>query len=175
MTDGLNIAEWVHMLRWPDNREAYRALQSLQEASDLDNAVYAYIDTFIEMMRDSNSYIRTRGLTLIACNAKWDEEGKIDGIIDEYLGHATDNKPITARQCIKSLPKLAEAKPHLMPYIASSLRQADTSQYADSMKPLIQNDIRDALLALDSMQCDSINKSEANVHPQINEKESIKW
>ena len=152
MTDGLNIAEWVHMLRHPNNREAYRALQSLQEASDLDSAVYAYIDTFIEMMRDSNSYIRARGLTLIACNAKWDEEGKIDGIIDEYLGHATDNKPITARQCIKSLPKLAEAKPHLMPYIASSLRQADTSQYADSMKPLIQNDIRDALLALDSTQ-----------------------
>ena len=31
MTDGLNIAEWVHMLRCPNNREAYRALQSLQE------------------------------------------------------------------------------------------------------------------------------------------------
>lgn len=159
MADGLNIAEWVHMLRCPDNREAYRALQSLQEASDLDDAVYAYIDAFIEIMRNSNSYIRTRGLTLIAHNAKWDEEGKIDGIIDEYLGHATDSKPITARQCIKSLPKLAEAKPHLMPYIVSSLRQADTSQYADSMKPLIQNDIRDALLALDSMQCGSIKNA----------------
>lgn len=164
MADGLNIAEWVHLLRCPNNREAYRALQSLQEVSDHDDAVYAYIDTFIEMMRDSNSYIRTRGLTLIACNAKWDEEGKIDGIIDEYLGHATDNKPITARQCIKSLPKLAEAKPHLMPHITSSLRQASTSQYADSMKPLIQNDIRDALLALDSMQCGSIKKSKASAN-----------
>lgn len=152
MTDGLSIVEWVHMLRCPDNREAYRALQSLQEASELGNAVYAYIDAFIEMMRDSNSYIRTRGLTLIAHNAKWDEEGKIDGIIDEYLDHATDDKPITARQCIKSLPKLAEAKPNLMPHIASSLRQTDISQYADSMKSLIQNDIRDTLLALDSMQ-----------------------
>ena len=152
MTGGLSIVEWVHMLRCPDNREAYRALQSLQEASELDNAVYAYIDTFIEMMRDSNSYIRTRGLTLIAHNAKWDEEGKIDGIIDEYLDNATDDKPITARQCIKSLPKLAEAKPNLMPHIASSLRQTDISQYADSMKSLIQNDIRDTLLALDSMQ-----------------------
>ena len=151
MADDLNIAEWVHMLRCPNNREAYRALQSLQELSDQNDTVYAYIDTFIEMMRDSNSYIRTRGLTLIACNAKWDEKGKIDGIIDEYLAHATDNKPITARQCIKSLPKLAEAKPHLMPHIASSLRQADASQYADSMRPLIQTDIRDALLTLDSM------------------------
>lgn len=152
MPEGLNIAEQVRVLRSSSNREAYRALQSLQETSDVDDAVYAHIDSFIEMMRDSSSYVRTRGLALIACNAKWDEEGKIDGIIDEYLGHATDNKPITARQCIKSLPKLAEAKPHLMPYIASSLRQADTSQYADSMKPLIQNDIRDALLALDSTQ-----------------------
>lgn len=152
MLDGLNIEELVRMLRCPNNREAYRALRSLQEASDLDDAAYAHIDAFIEMMRDSNSYIRTRGLTLIAHNAKWDEEGKIDGIIDEYLDHATDDKPITARQCIKSLPKLAEAKPNLMPHIASSLRQTDISQYADSMKSLIQNDIRDTLLALDSMQ-----------------------
>lgn len=152
MLDDLNIAEQVCMLRCPNNREAYRALQSLQEASDLDDAVYEHIDTFIEMMRDSNSYVRTRGLTLIACNAKWDEARKIDGIIDEYLDHVTDDKPITARQCIQSLPKLAEAKPHLIVRIASSLRQANISQYADSMRPLVQNDIRDALLVLDSMQ-----------------------
>ena len=152
MLYGLNIAEQVRMLRCPNNRDAYRALQSLQEASDLDDAVYAHLDVFIEMMRDSNSYVRTRGLALIACNAKWDEAGKIDGIIDEYLDHVTDDKPITARQCIQSLPKLAQAKTHLMPRIASSLRHADTSQYAGSMRPLVQNDIRDALLALDSTQ-----------------------
>lgn len=152
MSEGLSIAEQVRVLRSSNNREAYRALQSLQEASDVDDAVYAHIDIFIEMMRDSSSYVRTRGLTLIACNAKWDEAGKIDGIIDEYLDHVTDVKPITARQCIKTLPKLAQAKPHLMPRITSSLRHADTSAYADSMRSLVQNDIREMLLALDSMQ-----------------------
>lgn len=152
MLDGLSIKEQVRMLRCPNNREAYRALQSLQEASDLDDAVYTHLDAFIEMMHDSNSYVRTRGLTLIACNAKWDEAGRYDEIIDEYLDHVTDEKPITARQCIKSLPKLAQAKPHLMPRIASSLRHADTSAYADSIRPLVQNDIRETLLALDSMQ-----------------------
>lgn len=152
MSEGLSIAEQVRVLRSSNNREAYRALQSLQKASDLDDAVYAHIDIFIEMVRDSSSYVRTRGLTLIACNAKWDEAGKIDGIIDEYLDHVTDDKPITARQCIKSLPKLAEAKPRLIPRIASLLRQADASQYTDSMRSLVQNDIRDTLLALDSMQ-----------------------
>lgn len=152
MPEGLNIAEQVRVLRSSSNREAYRALQSLQETSDVDDAVYVHIDSFIEMMRDSNSYVRTRGLTLIACNAKWDEAGKIDGINGEYLEHVTDDKPITARQCIQSLPKLAEAKPHLMPRIVSSLRHADTSAYADSMRSLVQDDIRDVLLALDSMQ-----------------------
>lgn len=152
MPDCLNIAEQVCMLRCPNNRDAYRALQSLQEASDLDDAVYAHIDTFIEMMHDSSSYVRTRGLTLIACNAKWDEAGRIDEIIDEYLNHVTDDKPITARQCIKSLLKLSEAKPHLVPRITSSLRHADISRFADSMRPLFQNDICDALLALDPMQ-----------------------
>ena len=152
MPDCLNIAEQACMLRCPNNRDAYRALQSLQEASDLDDAVYAHIDTFIEMMHDSSSYVRTRGLTLIACNAKWDEAGRIDEIIDEYLNHVTDDKPITARQCIKSLLKLFEAKPHLVPRIASSLRHADISRFADSMRPLFQNDICDALLALDPMQ-----------------------
>lgn len=152
MPEGLSVAEQVRVLRSSNNREAYRALQSLQETSDSDDAVYAHIDIFIEMMRDSNSYVRTRGLVLIACNAKWDEAGKIDGIIDEYLNHVTDDKPITARQCIKSLLKLSEAKPHLVPRIASSLRHADISRFADSMRPLVQNDICDALLALDPMQ-----------------------
>lgn len=110
MPEGLNIAEQVRVLRSSSNREAYRALQSLQETSDVDDAVYVHIDSFIEMMRNSNSYVRTRGLTLIACNAKWDEAGKIDGIIDEYLEHVTDDKPITARQCIQSLPKLCRSE-----------------------------------------------------------------
>lgn len=44
------------------------------------------------MIDSDNSYIRTRGLTLIACNAKWDKDNKIDEIIDEYLKHIEDVK-----------------------------------------------------------------------------------
>ena len=40
-------------------------VQSLQEASDLDDAVYARIGTFVEMMRGSDSYVRTRGLDIL--------------------------------------------------------------------------------------------------------------
>ena len=40
-------------------------VQSLQEASDLDDAVYARIGTFVEMMRGSDSSVRTRGLDML--------------------------------------------------------------------------------------------------------------
>ena len=144
-----NVGDWVFRLRSPDNKVAYCALKELVEASGQSSAVYAYLDSFISMMRDSNSYVRTRGLTLIACNARWDAGGRIDGIIDEYLQHAIDERPITARQCVKSLAQLAEAKPALAPRIAGALRNADVSKYPDSMRPLVQKDIRETLLSLD--------------------------
>ncbi len=41
------------------------------------------MDRLADMMDNDNSYIRTRGLTLIAYNAKWDKDNKIDEIIDK--------------------------------------------------------------------------------------------
>lgn len=88
---------------------------------------------------------RTRELTLLACNFKWDKDNKIDEIIDKYLKHITDVKPITARQCIKLLPTIAENKPELKDNIVSALQKADISFYDDSMQPLIYKDIQKSL------------------------------
>ena len=77
---------------------------------DMQEGHTKYIDRLDDMLENDNSYIRTRGLTLIAYNAKWDKDNKI---IDRYLTHITDVKPITARQCIKRLPTIAKYKPEL--------------------------------------------------------------
>ena len=94
------------------------------------------------MLDSDNSYIRTRGLVLLACHAKWDEDYKIDELIDKFLRHITDVKPITARQCMKVLPILAKYKPELKDDIFSALYKADISIYDDSMQPLICKDIQ---------------------------------
>lgn len=146
------IEALIELLCSPNNKTAYSALKALKAVSEQSDAAMPHIDSFIKMMRNPNSYIRTRGLTLIACNAKWDEKGKVDAVIDEYLEHVTDEKPITARQCVKSLMQLAEAKPQLVPRIVAALRNADASRCPDSMRPLVQGDIRDALLALDALR-----------------------
>ena len=75
------------------------------------------------MLDSDNCYVRTRGLTLLAYNAKWDKDYKIDEIIDKYLRHITDVKPITARQCIKMLPIIAKYKPELRKDIQKALKE----------------------------------------------------
>lgn len=147
MAEGIEAL--LELLTSRDNSQAYQALKALEEMSAESNCLYPHMDKFIAMASSGNSYVRMRGLALIARNAKWDVDGKIDGIIDRYLEHVTDEKPICARQCIKLLPLLAEAKPALAPKIVSALRDADVARYADSMRPLVQKDIRDSLLAIE--------------------------
>jgi hypothetical protein len=74
---------------------------------------------------------------LLAYNAKWDKDYKIDEIIDKYLKHITDVKPITARQYIKLLPLIARYKPELKNDILSALYKANICVYDDSMQSLL--------------------------------------
>ncbi len=147
-----HIKELTELLLKKDNNAAYEALKELQEMSEETNAVYTSMDLFADMIESDNSYIRTRGLLLIAANAKWDADNKIDEVIDRYLGHITDVKPITARQCVKVLPAIAEHKPELREDIIAALKRADTSSYADSMQPLVRKDIEEALAKITGME-----------------------
>lgn len=135
----LNIAKTFELLFNKNNNVAYKALQDLQKESEETDCVYPYMDRLSD-----NSYIRTRAITLLACNTKWDKDYKIDEVIDKYLKHITDVKPITARQCIKLLPIIAKYKPELKNDILSALHKADMSVYDDSMQPLVYKDIQKA-------------------------------
>lgn len=140
-----NIAETFELLFDQNNNVAYKALQKLQKESEKTNCVYSYVDRLRDMLNSHHSYIRTRGIVLLAYNAKWDKDYKVDEVIDQYLEHITDAKPITARQCIKVLPILAKHKPELKEDILSALCKADTSVYDDSMRPLVDKDIQKSL------------------------------
>lgn len=141
----VNIAETFEQLFEKNNNVAYKALKELQKESEKTDCIYSYMDRLSDMLDSDNSYIRTRGLTLLAYNAKWDKDNKIDEIIDKYLKHITDDKPITARQCIKLLPMIVKYKPELKNDIFSALHKANISVYNDSMQHLIYTDIQKAL------------------------------
>lgn len=112
----------------------------ISESQETD-AWYPYFDDFASLLDHPKSLVRNRVLYILAVNAQWDDENRFDAILPDYLAHITDEKPITARQCIKALAQIGLAKPQYIPKILSGLQNADLSKYKDSMRPLIEKDI----------------------------------
>ena len=109
---------------------------------------YEYLDGFAALLEHPKSYVRNRTLHILAANARWDAENRLDAILPAFLSHITDEKPVTARQCVQALAELGTAKPQYIPEILRSLESADLSRYRDSMRPLIEKDIAETIAAL---------------------------
>lgn len=141
----MDYGKQIDMLICSDNKQAYNALKELLVISEQCNALYSYFDIFVEMMNNQdNSYIRTRGLRLIAYNSKWDINNQVNSIIEKWLKHIEDEKPITARQCIKDTVIIAKNKPELIDIILEKLSKINRI-YDDSMQSLIYKDRQKAI------------------------------
>ena len=115
----------------------------IAESRDTD-AWHEYFDAFASLLNHPKSLVRNRALHILAANAQWDEENRFDTILPEFLSHVTDEKPITARQCIQALAQVGLAKPRYIPQILDCFHKADLSKYKDSMRPLIEKDMAES-------------------------------
>lgn len=80
----VNIAETFGSLFDKNNDVAYKALQELQKQSEETDRVYPYMDRSNDMLDSDDPYIRTRGLTLLAYNAKGDKDHKYQIVTHFY-------------------------------------------------------------------------------------------
>ena len=138
-------SELIAKLTSKDEQSACDFAGKIISESRETNVWYEHFDEFASLLSHKSSYVRNRALYILASNARWDAENKFDTILPEYLSHITDEKPITARQCVKALAEIGQGSPRLIPQIISALQSADLSKYKDSMRPLIEKDIRKTL------------------------------
>ena len=131
-----------------DDKSACALTERILAESRETDTWYAYFDTFAALLRHPKSLVRNRALHLLAANVRWDEEGRFDAVFPEFLTHITDEKPITARQCVQALAEVGRVRPRYVPEILSSLRAADLTKYKDSMRPLPERDIAQTVKAL---------------------------
>lgn len=111
---------------------------------------YEYFNEFAALLNHPKSLVRNRVLHVLAANVQWDEENRFDAILPDFLSHITDEKPITARQCIQSLAVIGAEKHKYISQILFRLKSADLSKYKDSMRPLIEKDIAATIAALEN-------------------------
>lgn len=141
----------ISMLTAKDDKCACACAEKIISESRETDKWYGLFDEFASLLSHPKSLVRNRALYILAANAQWDDENRFDLILKDYLLHITDEKPITARQCIKALREVGQAKPQLVPEILSALNSADLSQYKDSMRPLIEKDILETTAMLERM------------------------
>ena len=142
------MQELIEKLTSKDDKYACAIADRIISESQNNSKQYEYFDDFASLINHPKSLVRNRVLYIIAANAQWDYENRFDVILSEYLSHITDEKPITARQCIKALVQVGKAKPQYIPIIINHLHSADLSKYKDSMRPLIEKDIAETEKAL---------------------------
>ena len=143
-----DIPQLVELLSLKDDNIRYKAFLLLQGRSIFFDDVYPFWDTLRNKLRSDNSYQRSIGLMLIAENVKWDAQNRMEDTIDDYLALLNDEKPITIRQCIQSLSKVALFNPGLNSKIVDRLTSFDLMAARETMRKSILLDIINVLLII---------------------------
>ena len=142
------MQEIISKLTSKDDKSSRAVADKIISESQVSDEWYKYFTAFATLLNHPKSFVRNRVLYILAANAQWDAENHFDAILDDYLAHVTDEKPITARQCIKALAQVGTAKPQYIPRILTCFHSADLSKYKDSMRPLIEKDMVETEKAL---------------------------
>lgn len=143
-----DISFLVDILAEKDDKVRYPALLLLQSRSAISDDVYPFWDVFRCKLKSDNSYQRSIGMTLIAENARWDKENKLDDMIEDYFALFRDDKPITIRQSIQALNSIMPYKSHLIGQIASALMAIDLSAIKETMRKLVLTDSLEVLAVI---------------------------
>lgn len=149
----------ITILTSKDDKSACVFAEKIISESRESDQWYEYFDAFASLLDHPKSLVRNRAMNILAANIRWDDQKRFDSILPDFLSHITDEKPITARQCIRALAQMGAAKPEYIPTILTALHSADLSQYKDSMRPLIEKDILETEKILLNHQSAQENKS----------------
>lgn len=140
-----DIGQLVGWLAVRDDELRYRAFLLLQSRSREFDDVYPYWEVFRGKLYSENSYQRSIGAMLMAENARWDTQSKTEETLDACLGLLRDEKPITVRQCVQALGKIAAAKPELGGKIVKALILVNLTEIKETMRKPVLFDILNVL------------------------------
>jgi hypothetical protein len=155
---GEDIDYLVALLSEKDDELRYPAFLVLQERSKSFPDVYTYWDEFVSKLEDENSFQRNIGAVLIGYNVRWDEKKLFSGVYHRFMLQCVDEKPITARLTIQTIPNWAQYAQEYLAETVFILTGIDIKSFRETMQKLILIDIMNALIAIrEVQQSDTIN------------------
>jgi len=143
-----DIAWLVSLLKEKDDQIRYPAFLLLQKRSQRFADVYPFWQAFTEKLSDANSYQRSIGIMLLAENIRWDDQQQFALVFTDFISHFQDEKFITARQTMQTIPLWAKYVQNLLPATVQALINIDIGSFKETQQKLILLDIIHALLAI---------------------------
>jgi hypothetical protein len=138
----------IPLLNEKNDEIRYLAFLVLCERSNTHPDVYPYWEEFVLKLSSENSYQRTIGATLIAANIRWDEKKKFTRIFQSFMSLCNDEKFVTSRLTIQTIPVWAKYVPELLDRVAEELIHINVKSLKESQRKLILLDIMSALMAI---------------------------
>lgn len=143
-----DIAFLIPLLNEQDDTVRYPAFLVLSARSKDQPDVYPYWNVFAEKLDSDNSFQRNIGATLVGLNVRWDEKRLFGTVFSRLMRQCTDEKPITARLTIQTIPGWAEYAPELLGETVAILTGINIMSFRETMRKLVLIDIMEALLAI---------------------------
>ena len=141
----MDVGYMLSMLEDKDTSAAFEILKELENLSNNSNALYPYIDKFIDMTGSEKYVVRVRGFRLFCKQAKWDVNNIIDENLKDTLSILNDEKPTAVRQALTALHDLVLYKEELRDFVKERVLAIDYYKYKDTMHSLIAKDIQNLL------------------------------
>jgi hypothetical protein len=142
------IAGLVDLLDEKADEARYQALLLLTARAERFPDVLPYWPRFADKLASGASTQRSIGVMMLGANARWADAGAVEACLPACLKLLEDEKPITVRQAIQALGRIARDAPSAAPEIARALMEMDVLAARETMRKLLLLDACRALLPL---------------------------
>ena len=142
----------LSMMEGKDTSKGFEALKELETISESTNALYLYMDKFIDMVKSEKYVIRVRGFRLFCKQARWDVDNVINQNIEEVLSILNDEKPTAVRQALSALKEVVLYKSELVDIIKERVLAIDYYKHKETMHSLIAKDIGELVEIMNKMK-----------------------
>ena len=103
----------------------------------------AYGMDIIAGLQSKNNTEAYQLLLLLCAPARWDTANQLDANLCGILASLDGEKPTAVRQRLAALHQVLDCKPYLSAQIEEKIAALDLTKYKESMRPLIEKDIRE--------------------------------
>jgi hypothetical protein len=124
------VAELVAGLAAPSASVKYGCEKVLRRVSEQrPDLLLPHCDVFVKLLRSDNSFLKWGAIITLGNLAPAARDGRLERLFAQYFAPITGPVLVTAANTMKSAPKIARAKPELLPRVVRAILKVEKATF----------------------------------------------